>query len=62
MRLNKGGTENLYKAIAAVDANIKVILISSAEVYGKPSKIPLLETDPIHPENPYSKSKLAQEK
>lgn len=61
MRLNKGGTENLYKAIEQIDANIKVILISSAEVYGKPLKLPLLETDLVHPENPYSKSKLAQE-
>lgn len=61
MKLNKGGTENLYKAIEQIDANIKVILVSSAEVYGRPAKLPLLETDPVHPENPYSKSKLAQE-
>jgi len=61
MRLNKGGTENLYKAIERIDINIKVILASSAEVYGNPAKLPISETDPVHPVNPYSKSKLAQE-
>ncbi len=61
MKLNKNGTEILYQAINRINVDIKVILASSAEVYGKPAKLPISETDPVHPENPYSKSKLAQE-
>lgn len=61
MKINKGGTEILYKAITSSSPNTKVILISSAEVYGIPQKSPINENHPTSPLTPYGKSKLAQE-
>jgi UDP-glucose 4-epimerase len=40
----------------------KIIFSSSASVYGEPKKVPIEESDPIEPINPYGKSKLEFEK
>ena len=40
----------------------KFILSSTAAVYGEPNNIPIFETDPTEPTNPYGKSKLFIEK
>lgn len=61
MKVNKGGTEILYKAITSSSPSTKVILVSSAEVYGIPQKSPINENHPTNPLTPYGKSKLAQE-
>ncbi|KAI4452919.1 pinoresinol reductase-related [Holotrichia oblita] len=43
--------------------NVKNIVFSStAATYGEPQNIPILETDPTVPTNPYGESKLAVEK
>jgi len=61
MKVNKDSTKILYEAITASSPNTKVILVSSAEVYGAPKKIPINEKHPTNPLSPYGKSKLAQE-
>ena len=46
-----------------VENNIKKIVFSStAATYGEPKNIPILETDPTEPTNPYGETKLAMEK
>jgi len=61
MKVNKGGTEILYEAIISSSSDTKVILISSAEVYGIPQQSPINENHPTNPVSPYGQSKLAQE-
>ena len=47
----------------AVDAGVKHILFSStAAVYGAPERVPITETDPKLPINPYGASKLMTER
>lgn len=62
MRVNRDGTDSLLKALASMNAPVTMILISSAEVYGIPKRVPLTELDPPNPMNPYAKSKLEAEK
>lgn len=40
----------------------KIVFSSSAAIYGEPENIPILETDPACPTNPYGETKLAVEK
>ncbi|MBX3030005.1 MAG: UDP-glucose 4-epimerase GalE [Chloroflexi bacterium] len=39
----------------------RIVLSSTAAVYGTPGSVPIRETDPMHPVNPYGASKLAFE-
>jgi GDP-4-dehydro-6-deoxy-D-mannose reductase len=61
--INCGGTLNLFAAILNAGIKTRVLVISSAEVYGKlpAEKLPPLEDFPYHPENPYAASKVATE-
>ncbi len=54
---------NILEAVRNVDSKIKVITISSGQVYGvvKPKNLPLTESHLIHPNNPYASSKAFQE-
>jgi UDP-glucose 4-epimerase len=53
---NVYGSLNLFNAM--LKANIKKIIFSStAAVYGEPIKIPITETHPLNPVNPYGISK-----
>ncbi len=57
---NVSNTLNLLKAM--LENNIKVLVFSSTcAVYGNPLYIPIDETHPKNPINPYGKSKLAVE-
>jgi UDP-glucose 4-epimerase len=48
---------------AAVDAGVKHVLFSStAAVYGAPERVPIVESDPRQPINPYGASKLMTER
>jgi GDP-4-dehydro-6-deoxy-D-mannose reductase len=59
--INVGGTKNLFDAIAKAKISPKVLLVSSAEVYGTPKSVPITEEHPIAPVSPYGKSKVEQE-
>lgn len=58
---NVGGMISLLEAM--YDHNVKRIIFSStAATYGEPKKIPILESDPTQPTNPYGESKRIMEK
>ncbi|HET9692295.1 MAG TPA: GDP-mannose 4,6-dehydratase [Acidimicrobiales bacterium] len=61
--VNAGGTLNLLDAAAACTPMPRVLLISSAEVYGRvtPDQLPLPESAPMRPVSPYAVSKAAAE-
>lgn len=60
MAVNVGGTANLLRAVADVDDQARVLLISSAEVYGRVAaeSLPVDEQHAIAPANPYALSKV----
>ncbi|MDP9035526.1 MAG: UDP-glucose 4-epimerase GalE [Myxococcota bacterium] len=60
-RNNVVNTLNLLDAM--VDAGIKnVVFSSTCATYGEPREVPIAESHPQHPVNPYGESKLAVEK
>lgn len=60
-RVNVLGTENVVRAC---HERVRVLLASSAEVYGKvaPEDLPLTEQAPLAPSTPYAMSKAAAER
>jgi UDP-glucose 4-epimerase len=58
--VNVEGTRAVARAAAAAGAK-RVVSASSAAVYGEPAEVPLKETSPKAPANPYGRSKLAAE-
>jgi nucleoside-diphosphate-sugar epimerase len=58
--VNIEGTRNLCRA-ALKSKVTKLVLISSAGVYGVPHAIPVSEEDDVNPSNSYEQSKLEQE-
>jgi GDP-4-dehydro-6-deoxy-D-mannose reductase len=63
LRTNIGCTQTLLRSIQKAAPSARVLLISSSEVYGKvlPEELPLDESAPLRPNNPYSVSKVSQE-
>lgn len=63
METNIVCTQTLLQAMHEKAPGARILLISSSEVYGKatPDELPMRETSPLRPNNPYSTSKLAQE-
>ncbi|CAN5670293.1 UDP-glucose 4-epimerase GalE [soil metagenome] len=57
-RNNVCGTLNLLEAMTENGAN-RLVFSSTAAVYGEPEQVPIKETDPTLPTNPYGASKLA---
>lgn len=58
--------ENVVGGVTLLDALRsagvdRIVFSSTAAVYGEPERIPILETDPTRPVNPYGASKLAFE-
>lgn len=64
MNNNINGTLNLYEAIRLLELDPMIILCGTSEIYGDvaPENTPIKETYPPQPTNPYSVSKLTQEK
>tara|TARA_Y100000310_G_scaffold94401_1_gene92013 strand:- start:12704 stop:13621 length:918 start_codon:yes stop_codon:yes gene_type:complete len=61
-KINIDGTENLFKAIIQVGITPKILVVSSAEVYGIPKSLPIQESHPLQPISPYGVSRVGQEK
>jgi GDP-4-dehydro-6-deoxy-D-mannose reductase len=61
--VNAVGTVNLLDAAAACGSAPRVLLVSSAEVYGRvgPGDLPIGEDRPLRPVSPYAASKAAAE-
>jgi len=61
-RTNVEGTVNLLTAVASAKPDItRIIVASSANVYGNADKLPITEATPARPVNHYANSKLAME-
>jgi len=59
--INVTGTMNVLEACRRLKVQ-KIVAASSSSVYGNPSKVPISESHPLNPTNPYGASKLAAEK
>ena len=57
-RANVGGTLNLLDAMRTAGVR-RLVFSSTAAVYGEPDEVPIPETAPTRPTNPYGASKLA---
>ena len=57
-RTNVGGTRNLLDAMRAADVP-RLVFSSTCAVYGEPEIVPIPETAPTVPTNPYGRSKLS---
>ena len=62
-RVNVLGTKNVLDAASHVVPTARVVLVSSADVYGvvRPEDLPLVETFRVAPANPYASSKVEAE-
>jgi UDP-glucose 4-epimerase len=60
-RINVIGTVNVLEAARAAGASRVVFFSSGGMVYGQPDVLPVGETQPVAPENPYGTSKVAGE-
>lgn len=62
-RVNAEGTLNVLRAAAECDPPPRVLVVSSAEVYGtlKADQLPVGEEAPLRPYSPYAASKAAAE-
>jgi GDP-4-dehydro-6-deoxy-D-mannose reductase len=60
---NVEGQINILEAVRKSGIDSKVLITSSAEVYGnvKPSDLPIDEETPLNPTSPYAVSKIAQD-
>ena len=63
LRINQGGTRTLLESLTS-RPRIPVLVAGSSEVYGRPNaaEIPLSESAELRAEEPYGRSKLAQER
>ena len=57
------GQLNLLEALRALSLSPRVLIIGSADEYGlvRPEELPIRETNPLRPNNPYAVSKIAQD-
>ncbi len=60
--INVTGTQNLLDACLKLKSRPRVVIVSSAEVYGRPQVVPIAEDHPLVPTSPYGVSRLDQEK
>ena len=57
------GQLNLLQAIVALGLSPRVLVVGSADEYGlvRPDELPIRETNPLRPNNPYAVSKVSQD-
>ncbi len=60
-RNNVGGAVNLLTAMLEADAKL-LVFSSSAAVYGEPDEVPISESAPLRPTNPYGETKAIIER
>lgn len=60
-RVNVGGTLNLLEAMRQEEIPL-LVMSGTASVYGQPDRIPIPESSPTVPNNPYGASKLFMER
>jgi GDP-4-dehydro-6-deoxy-D-mannose reductase len=60
-KVNVEGTRNLLDALRTHAPGAKILIVSSAEVYGIPQELPITEEHPLMPTSPYGKSRKEQE-
>jgi len=58
---NNATAVNVLEAVCRQVPEARVIWVSSCEVYGVPDELPLRESAPVHPANPYAVSKAGAE-
>jgi GDP-4-dehydro-6-deoxy-D-mannose reductase len=58
---NVGAAVNLLEAVRVAAPDARVVWVSSCEVYGEPVSLPIPESAPVSPANPYAVSKAAGE-
>jgi GDP-4-dehydro-6-deoxy-D-mannose reductase len=58
---NTAGAVNLLEAIRHEAPAARVVWVSTCEVYGVPESLPISESAPMHPANPYAVSKATGE-
>jgi GDP-4-dehydro-6-deoxy-D-mannose reductase len=58
---NVGAAVNLLEAVRRRAPEARVVWVSSCEVYGEPVSLPIPESAPVAPANPYAVSKAAGE-
>lgn len=61
-KINVKGTENLLSSIEEVNRQAKVLIVTSAHVYGEPEYNPIDELHSLNPNSPYAESRVEQEK
>ncbi len=59
--VNIKGTLNLLDALKDKNHKSKLVIMSSASVYGEPVRLPITESTPVRPISPYGVSKLTVE-
>jgi GDP-4-dehydro-6-deoxy-D-mannose reductase len=59
LRDNLAMTLNLLEAVRHETPDAEVVVVSSGEVYGPPESLPVDESAPLRPQNPYAVSKAA---
>jgi GDP-4-dehydro-6-deoxy-D-mannose reductase len=59
--VNAVGTFHVLEAARALATPAMVLLVCSAEVYGRPDQLPVTEECPLRPVSPYAASKVAAE-
>jgi GDP-4-dehydro-6-deoxy-D-mannose reductase len=56
---NVAGAVSVLEAVRHVAARTRLVWVSSCEVYGAPERLPVKESAPLRPANPYAVSKSA---
>jgi GDPmannose 4,6-dehydratase len=62
MRVNVEGTRILLDAVRNTKLNSRILIVTSAEIYGVPNEVPIKESHLLNPTSPYGRSRLEQEK
>ncbi len=60
-KINVDGTRNLLSSVKRFCPNARVLIITSAHVYGEPEYNPIDELHPLNPNSPYAESRVEQE-